>query len=859
MPWKTLRDLSLSGTNMPVEWLFRLRFNVTYDAVLKILGEEKDLQSEAERIANRLKTLRFFPPHSKKWKKLLNNLSHGRDISPHISILGEDPSVDPSLRKELTDWQSRFQRAAVSLETARDTFLREFEERRAALWALASEPRFQLALFQLNPSFLEHIRRYFSQWMSRNRDSEMRKKENTLVSYLSRFCAKNSAVGSMGPTFGGFFSGNKNIVFEWNARAESKNGVGDREVFFAHWCAQALANAIARSNEIRLRLPLRLHPAVFFMGHELVSCAPKMKDEFLPSEERAALSESMVTLIQHLGESRGAIDLIQAPAVDSKDREAVEMEVIQLLSRRFLLDGLDIPPGDPHPLEYLRALLRTARTEGPELAKWNARLTRFEELRVNFGRSNLDEQVNILKTAGHLFQEATSENATRGAGEYYADRFIFYEDCARDCQPLQIGRDLARELRDHYTLALELLAPFWLFRILPAVFVANRFEKHIKENLEADLSGFEAAKKISEFAESLLAAANQPLSDQMKADDEVVGCLSALTDLAKMAQQIFTSMDPSQREIILSEEQPDIKAYRRTFREVMINTNLPLPVYASGPIFQLAAKDLSSLEAGDFRIVFDSVIFGNSMHLTVLNYFATDRAAQMEETEAVLKNLVKANVARLAHFIPWLRQHSKFTPWIGGGIDIEWMGPSFKDENEKTSLRDFLLAPHSDHPICVKIGDQTVPVHFSFPNQIRFSRKLIHERFSGHFPRLRIGKTVLQRENWRLPSSTFSLPPRKEKDIFLDYVDAIRTQIHAGLPELVFVDPSGPKKNIMIDFRNFFLVEVLFGLARENEELRFSEMLPSPDEFWLKAPGDGQGSYTVGLMPFVYFEPDKSN
>jgi hypothetical protein len=111
----------------------------------------------------------------------------------------------------------------------------------------------------------------------------------------------------------------------------------------------------------------------------------------------------------------------------------------------------------------------------------------------------------------------------------------------------------------------------------------------------------------------------------------------------------------------------------------------------------------------------------------------------------------------------------------------------------------------------------------------------------GHSPRLTIGRTVWRRETWHIPPAQG--PARPE--------GAASRARDLGLPRRVFVLSPGEIKPIYIDFGSPVLSRILCRQFRRagadfpGRPLRFTEMLPGPEDCWL-AGDDGQ-RYTSEL------------
>jgi hypothetical protein len=118
-------------------------------------------------------------------------------------------------------------------------------------------------------------------------------------------------------------------------------------------------------------------------------------------------------------------------------------------------------------------------------------------------------------------------------------------------------------------------------------------------------------------------------------------------------------------------------------------------------------------------------------------------------------------------------------------------------------------------------------------------------------PRLVCGRVVVQRRSWLLEIS--EALRRDVEEIGADALVAFRrVRQELGLPEDVFVRAILPlrlsehkdTKPMMIDFRSPLLLELLAASVKRYRAVRFTEMLPSSEELFLR---DGAGRYSFEL------------
>ena len=119
-----------------------------------------------------------------------------------------------------------------------------------------------------------------------------------------------------------------------------------------------------------------------------------------------------------------------------------------------------------------------------------------------------------------------------------------------------------------------------------------------------------------------------------------------------------------------------------------------------------------------------------------------------------------------------------------------------------------------------------------------------------HAPRVLIDKLVIHRETWRFRKGELDFAA--EKDEASRFLGARRWMKSQGLPQKAFVKSSLEVKPFYVDLESPVLVEILCRAIRRmnsssngSEELIVSEMLPGPQQLWLR---DAKGaSYTSEL------------
>jgi len=113
-----------------------------------------------------------------------------------------------------------------------------------------------------------------------------------------------------------------------------------------------------------------------------------------------------------------------------------------------------------------------------------------------------------------------------------------------------------------------------------------------------------------------------------------------------------------------------------------------------------------------------------------------------------------------------------------------------------------------------------------------------------------IDKLVIHRETWRFRKGELDFAAKKDEAS--RFLSTRRWMKSHGLPQKAFVKSSLEVKPFYVDMESPVLVEIfcrairrMNSSAEEAEELIFSEMLPGPEQLWLR---DAEGaSYTSEL------------
>jgi hypothetical protein len=256
----------------------------------------------------------------------------------------------------------------------------------------------------------------------------------------------------------------------------------------------------------------------------------------------------------------------------------------------------------------------------------------------------------------------------------------------------------------------------------------------------------------------------------------------------------------------------------------------PFACYQSVDV-QIAAHDEQAIRDGDYLAVIGDLHPGSNPLLQGLFGNRHPSPARMGEL------LRHEAGARLPLLLP---------PW-GPGMHVDARGmPLLGDDAIHISINPESSAPHGARTwrteelwvdgsdVVDERGELRVPLIDVFAGPIFVMAVRTFEPWpaAAHQPRLTVGRVVLRRESW---AAAAAIP---------DAPDELAAWAHRlGMPRRVFVKTPVERKPFYLDLDSAVLRRVALrhvrAAAASEEPVRFSEMLPDPDQCWLRDP-DGR-------------------
>lgn len=462
------------------------------------------------------------------------------------------------------------------------------------------------------------------------------------------------------------------------------------------------------------------------------------------------------------------------------------------------LDESLVVAAGPHTECELRATLE-AHASAAVRERGLAALGRLEVARDGVAAASPVELGGALAALDATFTELTGREASRNPGQAYGARTLAYLDCMRDLD-VTIGPGLLARLAP----ALEVLfeAGRWYCGEVNAVGAAV-----VEEALPIG-----GSVPFVEVLGRVLPALMQ----------EPPGIAAVVGELERRMTRLLADPDPA---TISARAVATFADYRAGWSAA---------VFQSVDL-QIAARDPEGVAAGDWLGVIGDVHPGAA---PIIQGVFAHRAPDPDRLVGAWASDVGRRVAFLMP--PW-------APHIG----VEARGIALTPENaihiacrpdvraqapRRTWLPHELMVEGTD--LVDHGGELRVPLVDAFFLPIFVSGVRVFELLpdTEHNPRQQIGNTVLRRASWSVAAA--DVPQRAE--------DVPTFARDRNMPRRVFTKSPLERKPMYLDTESPVLGRILCRQARQaaaadaEARIRFSEMLPTPDQCWLRDP-DGNG------------------
>lgn len=509
------------------------------------------------------------------------------------------------------------------------------------------------------------------------------------------------------------------------------------------------------------------------------------------SQVEADVSEDLAALWLRL--ATGPATLAELAA----ERQSTARELLRalrpLLERGAVVRRIDFPAETQDGLADLRAALAHL-PDGQARLRWEEELAAFADQLARFAAGDLDQRRALLAEIEQRFTALTAREARRSAGETYADRLVVFEEASSPFR-IEIGEELIRRIEAIVGPALDLSARF-------GSDVQARFRAGAAQVVD------EAGGRLDLLTYSERARPDHELGSRFAAHDDTLHVEGA-ADIALTAPDP-ASVTPDERYAL-----PD------------------LCLLGDSP--QAVGRDLRVMVA---RVHHNLLLEGwLTMFAPAPERFAHQVGRWLDGTSAGRRTVGLATTRRNKAFYRFPGARALLTPTDAEGRAGAVPATSFDIALEDRELR-VLHPTRGPVHLYAPLADLT-----TYPPIAALASGLVlHAPVRGggdHLGRIRVAEATYQRESWEL--HVHSVVAARDGDAFLALRRLVRDR---GLPRFVFIRVPDERKPYMLDTRSPFAVDLLRHVARRTGVCRAEEMLPGPDDLWLK---DDRGRYTCEL------------
>jgi hypothetical protein len=688
------------------------------------------------------------------------------------------------------------------------------------LVAIAGRADLQTAIAWQNAAVLRAAVRPLADGAGDGRRNQFtRRKEKVVARYWARYCAKNDTIGFFGPVCWVRLRPDGPFA----AVTVGPRLVERRSVHLEPWAIDALATVFAADPAVRPWIPPRPNPATLLHDRLLL----------VTEGPPVPLDPAQWQVLRRCDGQRPARDVAAelVAAGEFADPDSVYEMLDRLVDQGYLRWDLE----QPLVLRPERLLRDAVAAVGDPAVRGglDAAIDRLEAGRAAVARAgDVDELDLALAALDGTFQELTAKSPTRRHGETYSGRQLVYLDASRDAQV-----SFGPELLDRLGPPLSLLG--WSLRWFTAT-VAQRYEDAFRaayrQMRAAGVDRVSLAFVVGLCAKELFVAGSrlfEPVVDQfVKEWHELLGVDRDAAEVRHASAELW----PAVRERFPASSPGWIQAYQHSAD------------------VQLAAPDAAALARGECQLILGELhVAWNTLESGALVDQHPDpaRLAKLLSTTGPYGRMqlvpVKHYPRVLARTMPaivdergwWLA----LTHYPGG------------DPRRRTSLAELFLEPDEDGRWCRTADGRArfrvldVLGMILAADIVDVFKQLGHER--PHVPRIWVDDLAVTRESWSVPVERFELPrhPATEAAGFRMVRD-VTTRL--GMPRFVFVKLAGEMKPFYLDLTSSVQAATLVtGLRRAQQSrdpqppVRFTEMLPRPDQTWL--PGPAGERYTSEL------------
>jgi hypothetical protein len=499
----------------------------------------------------------------------------------------------------------------------------------------------------------------------------------------------------------------------------------------------------------------------------------------------------------------------------------------------------DLPVGLVDPLGYVQSILK-AHPPSDIRTEWLDRSMLLKTYLDDFKAADLSDRRRLFKALESYIHLWLSVDARRGAGEFYASRTVLHETADRSGEVIGLEADTTRLIQEAVPPLLELSA---LVTTVERLKYAAFFETHFGAGPVA-------------FSDVTKALKTKEMAYHLGAPDEAKAIYASLNELkADLRAEIDAHVSHHGLNVPLSLNGARLAQVLDQWRSVLD---------ANGVAYSNPDVMLNPCSEGGH------VVLGDVHGMPYLTPAAYAAAPSEEEVWRETARCLAQHCAPAMPAIPVLKRRSfiAYEPdleWFGlevdaiGSMPPERRGPmaGLKIARVNGAFR-FWARNHDGEEIEVLPLTRSANLVSRFTDHVQKASPFYPVRALElgswlvapgwrrieELPRLLWGNAMLHRRTWRVASAHWT--HAAEPHIAFGH---LRSATRGELPRFTFMVTADHPKPILVDWANPVSAEYAYRVARREESLQFTEMLPGPEALWLQGP---QGGYTSELRT-VFF------
>jgi hypothetical protein len=661
------------------------------------------------------------------------------------------------------DWQNAASRWRERLLAFDESFVVEEERAWSALRLVLRRADVQEAIFLSNPEVYRNMLVPFLDG-PRPRNARWRRASRQLYTYVQRLCAKNETVSFFGPMAYG-------TVRPGYGAALRTAVPRRRRVYFAYWAAREVADAVARDRRLRSVLPFRhtgAHPGNGDGG---------------PGSGQPELA-GVLAAVRRAGPEGASLARIAA-AMPAAPRD-IAPRLQSLVADRRLEFGIAPAPYETDPLGAM--LRRLAGIGGAAAREWSGKLSKLRELLAELERTAFPGRIACVERLEQEFSAVTGKPARRGAGAVYADRAVFYEECASPFA-LEVGEQTLRS---------------W----------------------------------INQVSASLEVSVAHGAATQQKAAEEARTALGAVTTLRfdDYAARLLTALEPGGSQFVPAH----VPSYPVT--ESKRVTEDLLGAAARLPGDRYALIDLCLAATGTGQLPAAAVVLSRCHHHLLTDGWLGEMYTGTEPFGAAAAAWIAGHPGLVG--MDAGRRNKGY--YLFPGRRVVLRAPSAADADDPMVIwpTQITVVQTAAGPRCLDEAGRPASLYLPLSDVVNYPPyaalshpQVLHAVFTAppeaagtaDTPEVIVDEAVYQRPRWRIAATELSGGTPRAR--FLQLRRLARTRIPG---RFVFCRTDAERKPYLVDLASVLAADLAAHIAKGGAAVTAEQMRPAPDELWLR-------------------------